>query len=70
MYRRAKVDIFALDKVIVPINQSGVHWTSAVINFMTKRVEYYDSMSGSGEEYYEYIIRYIYMYVRCVCILS
>ncbi|KAI8823530.1 uncharacterized protein EV422DRAFT_359246 [Fimicolochytrium jonesii] len=42
-----KIDIFALDYVIVPVHL-GNHWTCSVLNFKEKRVEYYDSLHGSA----------------------
>lgn len=43
--KRAKVDIFSLDKIIVPVHL-GNHWCLAVINMVLKRIEYYDSLLG------------------------
>jgi sentrin-specific protease 1 len=42
-----KMDIFALDKIIVPVHL-GTHWCLAVINMRKKRVEYYDSLGGTN----------------------
>ncbi|KAG5341382.1 hypothetical protein C0989_011093 [Termitomyces sp. Mn162] len=39
-----KVDIFSKDVVLIPVNHSNAHWTSAAINFRKKRIESYDSM--------------------------
>ena len=33
-----------MDTVIFPINIGNAHWTAAAINFVKKRLEYYDSM--------------------------
>ena len=41
--RKAKIDIFSLDMVIVPVHLE-VHWALAVINIKEHRFEYYDSM--------------------------
>jgi len=49
--KRMKLDIFSLDKLLIPINIGNAHWTCAVINFADKRFEYYDSMSDSGYRY-------------------
>ncbi|KAJ9103290.1 hypothetical protein QFC21_002713 [Naganishia friedmannii] len=40
-----KIDIFAKDIVIFPINQNNVHWVCGAINMKDKRFEFYDSMS-------------------------
>jgi sentrin-specific protease 1 len=55
-----KVDLFAMDKVIIPIHL-GVHWTCAVINLRDKQFEYYDSMNGSarGKQILKDLQRYI-----------
>jgi sentrin-specific protease 1 len=37
------VDLFALDKVIIPVHL-GVHWVLSVINIRDQQFEYYDSM--------------------------
>ncbi|KAJ3157554.1 SUMO1 sentrin specific peptidase 1 [Geranomyces michiganensis] len=41
--RKAKIDLFQLDKVIIPLHL-GNHWTCGVINLVAKRFEYYDSL--------------------------
>mmetsp|Transcript_25006 Transcript_25006/g.35018 ORF Transcript_25006/g.35018 Transcript_25006/m.35018 type:complete len:660 (+) Transcript_25006:108-2087(+) len=43
-----KVDVFSLNYVIIPVHL-GVHWCLAVINFVDKRFEYYDSMGGPNK---------------------
>ncbi|KAJ9101474.1 hypothetical protein QFC19_005125 [Naganishia cerealis] len=40
-----KIDIFAKDIIIFPINQNNVHWVCGAINIKDKRFEFYDSMS-------------------------
>lgn len=42
-----KVDIFAMDKVVVPVHM-GNHWCLAIINFKQKRIEYYDSLGSNN----------------------
>lgn len=54
-----KVDIFALDKIFCPINISNTHWTLAVIHMADKRIQYYDSMAGSGAQYVKILSKYI-----------
>lgn len=41
-----KIDIFAKDLILIPINHNNAHWTAAAINFRKKRIESYDSMGG------------------------
>jgi len=42
----SKVDLFAMDKIIVPIHL-GAHWTMAVIKVKENHIDYYDSMGSS-----------------------
>lgn len=46
--KRMKVDIFSLDKFLVPINIGNMHWTCAVVDFQKKRIEYFDSLPDNG----------------------
>ena len=55
---RAKVDIFAMDKVLVPFHL-GNHWCMACINFSLKRFEYYDSLGGSSATCIQALRRYL-----------
>ena len=41
-------DIFQLDKIICPVNIINSHWACAVIFVEEKRIQYCDSMCGSG----------------------
>ena len=43
-----KVDVFSYEKMIVPINQSNMHWSLCVINFKDKAVEHYDSLGSTS----------------------
>ena len=43
-----KVDLFAKDMVVVPVNVGNMHWTLCVAFMEMKHVQYYDSMSGQG----------------------
>lgn len=46
--KRAKVDVFSLDYMIVPIHL-GMHWTCAVVDFTDQKIDYYDSLLGSHD---------------------
>lgn len=41
--KRKKIDLFTMDKVIVPVNISNTHWALAVIDNLQKTITYYDS---------------------------
>ena len=49
MDKKAKVNLFDLDRVVIPINKGGFHWILSIVNITEKRVEYYDSMGREGE---------------------
>jgi len=53
-----KVDIFSMDKVILPIHL-GNHWCLAVINFQDKRFEYYDSLGGDNPQCLQLLRQYL-----------
>jgi len=52
-------DIFALEKIIIPINLGNMHWCTAVIFIQLKKIQYYDSMGGSGRRILEGLFRYL-----------
>jgi len=54
-----KVDIFAKDVVLLPVNHNNAHWTSAAINFKQRRIESYDSMSVYGDRVWKLLTDYI-----------
>ena len=47
--KKAKVNLFELDRVVIPINKGGFHWILVIVNIEGKRIEYYDSMGREGE---------------------
>ena len=57
--KRAKVDIFSLRLMLIPMNVGGSHWTCAAINFPDKTITYYDSMGASGRLILEILKRYL-----------
>ncbi|CAB1102982.1 unnamed protein product [Ectocarpus sp. CCAP 1310/34] len=58
--KKAKIDLFDLDKFIFPINVNQNHWTLAVINFRLERLEYYDSLGAPfGDAGFEYMARFV-----------
>ncbi|CAM9891796.1 unnamed protein product, partial [Chrysoparadoxa australica] len=57
--RKAKVDVFACSKVILPVNVNNMHWCLAVVWVQEKRIQYYDSMGGSGMTYLKALLRWL-----------
>jgi len=47
--KKAKVNLFEVDRVLIPINKGGFHWILCVVNVAQQRIEYYDSMGREGE---------------------
>ena len=54
-----KKDIFSFSKIFFPVNQGNKHWTLLVAFMKEKRIQFYDSMGGSGKEYLNAIYRYL-----------
>jgi Ulp1 family protease len=52
-------DIFNLNKIFFPINQGNQHWTLAVAFMPQRRIQYYDSLGGSGSHYLRDLLRYL-----------
>ena len=46
--KKAKVNLFEMGRVMIPINKGGLHWVLCVVNVTEKRIEYYDSMGSEG----------------------
>ncbi|CAI5739224.1 unnamed protein product [Hyaloperonospora brassicae] len=55
-----KIDLFAMDKIFMPVNVGNMHWCMAVIFMAEKRIQYYDSMHGSGAACLKVIMRYLH----------
>jgi len=56
--KKAKIDIFELDKVVVPVHL-GSHWCLSVINFKEKKFEYYDSLGSPNPKCLEKLRGYV-----------
>jgi sentrin-specific protease 1 len=54
-----KIDIFALDMMIIPINLQNYHWFLAIINFVEQRMEIYDSQGTVHSAVIEALFRYL-----------
>ncbi|OQS00336.1 SUMO protease [Thraustotheca clavata] len=54
-----KIDLFAMDKIFIPVNIRNVHWCLAVIFMSEKRIQYFDSMNGAGTECLNILLRYL-----------
>ena len=46
-----KGNVFKLDKIFAPVNVGGTHWCMLVAYVQQRRIQYYDSFGGSGEQY-------------------
>ncbi|KAG0224915.1 SUMO1 sentrin specific peptidase 1 [Mortierella sp. GBA43] len=54
-----KVKIFEMDYVLLPIHQSGNHWTTAVIDMKNKHIDYYDSLLGNNPKCFLILRNYL-----------
>ncbi|KAJ7275250.1 hypothetical protein B0H12DRAFT_247743 [Mycena haematopus] len=54
-----KIDIFAKDTILIPVNHANVHWTAAAINFRQKRIESYDSMHDDRARVFKLLRQYL-----------
>ena len=52
-------DIFALDKILLPINVDNQHWKCAVIFMKKKEIQIVDSLGWSNERYLDALFQYL-----------
>ncbi|CAH0521267.1 unnamed protein product [Peronospora belbahrii] len=55
-----KIDLFAMDKIFMPVNVGNMHWCMAAIFMTERRIQYYDSMHGSGATCIQVLMRYLH----------
>ncbi|KAF9523387.1 hypothetical protein CPB83DRAFT_775620 [Crepidotus variabilis] len=54
------VNIFSLDRILLPINHFNNHWTAASINFTRKRIESFDSLEDSNHgRVFKFLCQYL-----------
>ncbi|XP_022188230.2 sentrin-specific protease 1-like [Nilaparvata lugens] len=53
-----KIDIFSQDLIIVPVHLD-MHWCMAIMDFRSKRVEYYDSMGSHNNKCLTALLKYL-----------
>lgn len=56
---QSRKSILDCDKIIIPVNQSNVHWVVAVINLQKKRFEYFDSLNGEDSVCLNHLSQYL-----------
>ena len=52
-------DIFALDKILLPINVENQHWKCAVIFMKKKEIQIVDSLGWTNERYLKALFQYL-----------
>jgi len=52
-------NVFALDKLIIPVNINKVHWTLCVAHVQERRIQYYDSQGDTGEQFCNGLQRFL-----------
>jgi len=53
------VNLFTFNFILVPIHINENHWTLAIINVTTKKIEYYDSNGDTNVKCMEHLLNYI-----------
>jgi len=53
------LDVFALDKVIIPINQGNVHWFLAVVDIRRRQTQVFDSMGVDRPAVHDTLQRWV-----------
>ena len=53
------IDVFSLDKVIIPINENNVHWFLAVIDFQQQQTQVFDSMGACHPTVHDTLLRWL-----------
>ncbi len=53
------IDVFFLDKVIIPINENDVHWFLAVIDFQHQQTQVFDSMGACHPTVHDNLLRWL-----------
>ena len=60
--KKAKIggkDLLNADHIFIPVNQSGNHWTMAIVSPKNKRIEYFDSLHFSSATVYQNIRKWL-----------
>ena len=57
-------DIFAISKVVIPINIGNYHWTCVVVYMDEKRIQFYDSKYNGEEIDYDWYMKKIFMFLK------
>ncbi|GMH93332.1 hypothetical protein TrVE_jg14317 [Triparma verrucosa] len=55
----ANGDVFSLEKILIPVNVNNMHWCLLEVSIPEKRIQYYDSLGGSGEQYLKGMLMYL-----------
>lgn len=50
-----RVDVFAKDKVVFPVNLGNSHWVTGCIDMRNRRIEYYDSMHAPNPHFFLHV---------------
>jgi len=56
---QTRKSILDCEKIIIPVNQSNVHWVLAVIDLKNKRFEYFDSLYGEDDACLDFLSQYL-----------
>jgi hypothetical protein len=53
------IDVFAMDKLYIPVNIPNTHWMMIVVYMQTRKVCYYDSMNFDGMPYLKAVFQWL-----------
>ena len=53
--------LLAVERLFIPINMNNMHWTLCVVSPTAKRIDYFDSLGGSGDAVIQNIMEWIGM---------
>ena len=54
-----QVDLFSYRRVFVPVHVHGNHWCLGCVDMEARRIEYYDSLGGSNDQYFTTMTHYL-----------
>eukprot|EP00242_Pyramimonas_sp_CCMP2087_P011860 CAMPEP_0198203548 /NCGR_PEP_ID=MMETSP1445-20131203/6855_1 /TAXON_ID=36898 /ORGANISM="Pyramimonas sp., Strain CCMP2087" /LENGTH=309 /DNA_ID=CAMNT_0043874991 /DNA_START=248 /DNA_END=1177 /DNA_ORIENTATION=- len=62
-----KLNVFAFDLLIIPINHNNRHWCLAVVDVTNSTIEYYDSMGSrkTGSKTGRLVVAHLERYLEC-----
>ena len=57
--KRLELDVFSLDKILVPINVQEKHWVLGVIDLRARQIQVFDSLGWNNSESVQVLARWL-----------